>query len=586
MHMTPAQWAYREQQLLRVVPNIVKVLLGLAFLASSFSAVAATGEFDLGTVMTQYRDAAAGFSDIVRVAALKLAAGLFMLDLIWMILPRLLKDPDIMEIGVAVVMKVMYFSFITWLISTPAVPLSIVNGFIQLGKEGAHVTAVSPADVFWAGIDLINKMTTQFGDKASVFDVYPSLLLWGVNLIVLVVFAFMAAQFAVTWIQLWFFSAVSPIVLAFGMTKWTKDMAMKVITTPIVYGIKFLTLYFVLAGAQGVASFMGDGISQMSPTNLAPLWAVAGGSILLLILALKAPTMATDLLNGTSTMSAGDGVAAGLAAGGAIGAVAGGAVAMGGKLAGGVQSALGAAAGALGSGSPDGALGALGALGGLGGSGGTGGGSSVPGLGSSLAGAAAQSPASTAASFAPGGAQPAASSSLPAPTMTAAAASSVPAPVAPPASAAAAAPGPGPAAAGSAPNAAAPAAPAAPGVQAAPGAPAGPAAPAPATSSADTMRATPPAPNLAGATAQASAAASPAAPAAAPAAPGAPGAPAAPGAPGAPTNPAGSISAPAQPPAPGSKAAQVSQDAARAAINELKASDGGGASIQAHHGDE
>lgn len=574
MHMTPAQWAYREQQLLRVVPNIVKVLLGLAFLASSFSAVAATGEFDLGTVMTQYRDAAAGFSDIVRVAALKLAAGLFMLDLVWMILPRLLKDPDITEIGVAVVMKVMYFSFITWLISTPAVPLSIVNGFIQLGKEGAHVTAVSPADVFWAGIDLINKMTTQFGDKASVFDVYPSLLLWGVNLIVLVVFAFMAAQFAVTWIQLWFFSAVSPIVLAFGMTKWTKDMAMKVITTPIVYGIKFLTLYFVLAGAQGVASFMGDGISQMSPTNLAPLWAVAGGSILLLILALKAPTMATDLLNGTSTMSAGDGVAAGLAAGGAIGAVAGGAVAMGGKLAGGVQSALGAAAGALGSGSPGGALGALG---GLGGSGGTGGGSSVPGLGSSLAGAAAQSPASTAASFAPGGAQPAASSSLPAPTMTAAAASSVPAPIAPPASAAAAAPGPGPAAAGSAPNAPAPAAPAAPGVQAAPGAPAGPAAPAPAASSADAMRATPPAPNLAGATAQASAGASPAAPAAAPAAPGAPGAP---------TNPAGSISAPAQPPAPGSKAAQVSQDAARAAINELKASDGGGASIQAQHGDE
>jgi len=574
MHMTPAQWAYREQQLLRVVPNIVKVLLGLAFLASSFSAVAATGEFDLGTVMTQYRDAAAGFSDIVRVAALKLAAGLFILDLVWMILPRLLKDPDIMEIGVAVVMKVMYFSFITWLISTPAVPLSIVNGFIQLGKEGAHVTAVSPADVFWAGIDLINKMTTQFGDKASVFDVYPSLLLWGVNLIVLVVFAFMAAQFAVTWIQLWFFSAVSPIVLAFGMTKWTKDMAMKVITTPIVYGIKFLTLYFVLAGAQGVASFMGDGISQMSPTNLAPLWAVAGGSILLLILALKAPTMATDLLNGTSTMSAGDGVAAGLAAGGAIGAVAGGAVAMGGKLAGGVQSALGAAAGALGNGSPSGALGALG---GLGGSGGTGGGSSVPGLGSSLAGAAAQSPASTAASFAPGGAQPAASSSLPAPTMTAAAASSVPAPIAPPASAAAAAPGPGPAAAGSAPNAPAPAAPAAPGVQAAPGAPAGPAAPAPAASSADAMRATPPAPNLTGATAQASTAASPAAPAAAPAAPGAPGAP---------TNPAGSISAPAQPPAPGSKAAQVSQDAARAAINELKASDGGGASIQAHHGDE
>lgn len=536
MYYTPAQWAHREQQLLRVVHLTLKVLFGLAFLASSFSAIAASGEFDLGTVMTQYKDAAAAFSDIVRVAAVRLSVLLFTVDLVWMIVPRLLKDPDIIEIGVAVVMKVMYFGLITWLIQTPAVALSIVNGFIQLGKDGAHVTAVSPADVFWTGIDLINKMTTQFGQHASVLDVYPSLLLWAVNLIVLVVFAFMAAQFAVTWIQLWFFSSVSPIVLAFGMTKWTKDLAMKVITTPIVYGIKFLTLYYVLAGAQAVASFMGDGISNMSPANLGPLWAVAGGSILMLILALKAPTMATDLLNGSSTMSAGDGVAAGLAAGGVIGAVAGGSVSMGGKLAGGLQSALGAAVGAFGGGAP----------GGPGGSGsGTGGG--VPGLGSLAGAVAGQSPAAAAAAFAPGGAQP----QPPAPSApSGSAAPSAPAaPAAPVAQAASSAAGASAAASSAASQT--PAAPAAP-------------APAAASPSVDGGRPTPPAPAL----------------------PAAATTPAAPGTPAAPANGGGSISAPEQPPAPGSKAGQVGQDSARAVINELKTSDGGGASIQAHHGDE
>ncbi|TFW28145.1 type IV secretion system protein, partial [Duganella callida] len=320
----------------------------LLLLALAVPAFAAGPEYDLGAIMGQYQTAAQDFGTVIKTAAVRLAGLLFLIDLVWMVLPRLLKGPDAQELLTAVIMRLMWYCLVLWIINTPSVPLAFVNGFIQLGKDGSHLTAISPSDVFWQGIDLVNNMSSAFEKTSSALDIYPSMLLLGVEFIVVIVFAFMAGQYAVTWIQFWFFMAMYPIVMAFGVTKFTKDMAMKIITTPIVYGVRFLALYFVLSVAVKVAGFIGNDLSTMTMTNLAPLWSVAGGSIVLLLAAIKAPQMATDLLNGTSSLSAADGLGAGLAAGGAIGMVAGGAVSAATSMAGGVQSAVGKAAGAFG----------------------------------------------------------------------------------------------------------------------------------------------------------------------------------------------------------------------------------------------
>lgn len=350
--------------------NLLLLTLGLLMIASP--AFADTTGYDLGSIMDKYQSAATQFGSNITAVALKLCYTLFAIDLAWTVLGRLLKGSDIVEIGTTLIMRVMWVGLVVWVINNPSVPLAFVNGFIQLGKTGANTSAISPGDVFWQGIDLVNMMMTKFSDNATVAGVpvpagiaamanpFAAILI-GIALIVIVVcYAMLAAQFAVAWVQLWFYLAVYPIVLAFGAMKWTKDIAMKVITTPLVYGVRFMAIYFIMTVGTTLAQDFGTEIGNLSLTNLTPIWTILAGSVLLFMLTLKVPTLAADLLGGTASLSAGDGVGAGLVAGGAVAAVAGGAYAAGSTLANGVGGAIKAGQAAITQAREKGATGVMG----------------------------------------------------------------------------------------------------------------------------------------------------------------------------------------------------------------------------------
>ncbi|MBX9431295.1 P-type conjugative transfer protein TrbL [Ralstonia pseudosolanacearum] len=330
--------------------NLWLLVAGLLVLATP--AFADTGGYDVGNIMDKYQTAAQQFGTAISGAALKLCFTLFTIDLVWTVLGRLIKGADTAEIGVAVIFRVMWMGLVLWVMNNPSVPLAFVNGFIQLGKTGANTSVISPGDVFWQGVDLVNVMINSFADNATVAGVpvpagiaamanpFAAVLIGTSLLVIIICYAMLAAQFAVAWIQLWFYLAVYPIVLAFGAMKWTKDVAMKVFTTPLVYGVRFMAIYFIIAVGTTLAQDFGNEIAQLSLTNLKPIWTVLAGSVLLFMLTLKVPTLASDLLSGTASLSAGDGAAGALAAGGAIGAAAGAMYAGGSTVANGLAGAI------------------------------------------------------------------------------------------------------------------------------------------------------------------------------------------------------------------------------------------------------
>lgn len=327
------------------------LLAGLMLLTSPVFADVPAG-YDLGTIMNKYRDAATVFGANITSIALSLCYKLFAVDLAWAIIARLLKGADSVEILTVVIMRSMWMGLILWVMNNPSVPLSVVNSFVQIGKDGAHTSAISPGEVFWQGIDLVNLMMSKLADNSTIAGIpvpagvaamtnpFAAFLVGGALIIIIVCFGMLAAQFAVAWIQLWFYLAVYPIALAFGVMKWTKDIAMKIITTPLVYGIRFLAIYFVIAVGTGLAADFGTEIAKLSLTDLTPIWTVLAGSVMLLVLAMKVPTLASDLLGGTASTSAADGVGAVVAGGGAIAAAADGIYAAGGKATGSVSSAI------------------------------------------------------------------------------------------------------------------------------------------------------------------------------------------------------------------------------------------------------
>ncbi|MCG9024497.1 hypothetical protein [Laribacter hongkongensis] len=298
------------------------------------SSPALAQQFDLGTALQQYQTASAQFASTIATAAKWLAVTLATIDFSLLILQKLIRSEGPQEIMVAVIMRVMWYGFLTFLMNA-SVMAAIINGFLQLGKNASGISVFNPADVFWQGIDLVNVMTTAFADNANIAGVsVPAGLaaaanplvafMLGMTIILIVIsFLILTAQYAVILVQMYFYLACYPIIVAMDGIKYGRDMTTKAISGAIVIGVRFLAIYFVMFAAQQMATTMGQQLANFSIADMSPMWAVFGMSGLLAFLALKVPQMAADLLGGTASLSGGDAVAAGAVAGGAAGAVAG-----------------------------------------------------------------------------------------------------------------------------------------------------------------------------------------------------------------------------------------------------------------------
>jgi type IV secretion system protein TrbL len=340
-------------------------------------------EFDLGQVLDKYQSVSQQFGVAIASAAKKLAFLLFTIDLAWMLISKLIKSADSVELLTAAAMRVIWLGFLLFLMNAQVLT-SVIDGFRQLGKESSGLSVFSPGDVFLQGVDLVNTITTRFAANANIMGVpVPAGVIAMTNpliaitlglaiIIIILAYLMMTAQYVAIMLQMYFYLACYPIVLAMGATKFGNDMSMKAISAAIVLGVRFLAMYFVMNVASSMAEIMGEQLAEMSVTNLSPLWTVLGMAGLLAFLAMKIPQMASDLLSGTASVSGGDMVATAAMAGAGVGAVAGGAIGAAKAVGGAANSVAGAikagssalaqskASGASGFGAVSGAAGAIG----------------------------------------------------------------------------------------------------------------------------------------------------------------------------------------------------------------------------------
>ena len=333
-------------------------LLGFALLGVCTPALAA-GQADLGLVIQQYQTASAQFGTTIAQAAKWLVVTLATIDLSLLVIGKLLRTEGPQEILVAVIMRALWYGFLVFLMNVN-IMTDVVQGFWKLGANASGISIFNPSDVFWQGIDLVNKMTTAFANNATIAGVpVPAGLAAAANplvafmlgmVIILIVLAFLilTAQYSVILVQMYFYLACYPLIVAFGGIKHGRDMTMKAISGAIVIGVRFLAIYFVLYAAQMMATTMGQQLANFSITDMSPMWAVFGMSGLLAFLALKVPQMASDLLGGTASLSGGDMIGAAAVAAGGVAAAAGGAAALAGGAVNGVAGAVKAGNAAIG----------------------------------------------------------------------------------------------------------------------------------------------------------------------------------------------------------------------------------------------
>jgi type IV secretion system protein TrbL len=308
---------------------------------------AAAGEVDMGGIIEQYKATSAKFGSIITKVAMGILLTLFAIEVHWSIVQRWgnvdgrVEDISILSvIGPVLIKNVMRTGFLYWVITGDILRL-IVKGFSMLGEQASGQAITSPGDIFFIGVDIANGLTKGMSENlanstgivdaalAAMNGVLPALIVGLACFFIILSFMVITAQYAIIQVQLYFFLAIYPLLMAFGATRFGKDFSAKQFSAAIVIGIRLVAIYFVVGVAGGIGDLLESSLAKLSLEDLSPLWAAVGVSGLLGFLALKLPAMASDVVSGSASLSAGDGMAAGSAlsaAGGAVGGAAAGAL--------------------------------------------------------------------------------------------------------------------------------------------------------------------------------------------------------------------------------------------------------------------
>ncbi len=315
-----------------------------AFLSLVVALLLVTQTAEASTILDQttdaFRVAADTFGHRIKIYGLQLLAVLAVIQIALTMQKVLIAGGGLEEVAKALLFaNVMPFGFFLFAIySSETILPSIISTFDFIGQKGSGLDQLTPSVVMTQGIDVQQLMVKQFNEVTgtglidAIKNFAPSLILTGCCFIVLISFGVLAAQMALALISGYFWVAVTPFILGFGGVSFTRDIAVGALKGGIAIGMKILCVYLVAGVATELAPVMGNGMGQVTLTDWSPLFWVSMTSMILAYLSFQLPKLASDLMNGTASLSAGDAgtnmaAAAAMTAGGGVAAasVAGGA---------------------------------------------------------------------------------------------------------------------------------------------------------------------------------------------------------------------------------------------------------------------
>lgn len=264
----------------------------------------------------------------------------------------------------SLIRKVLLVGFFVWLVTQwHSLSTTVVNGFAALGlKAGGGGMTVStftssPSQIVMAAIKVINGLMDYVHRTApGPVEFFARLDLVLMALVaalgILVAFVILAVEIVVTIIEFHIVTLVAFVVVPFGVLSQTAFMSERAIGYVVSVGIKLMALAIVVS--LGTTIFNNYTVS--ADPGVGEDVGLLLAAVLMVMLALKIPAIASALIAGGPQLNAGSavmgaaGVAASVAGVALAGRALGGAIA-GGWAAGGQVASARSAAGALTSGS-------------------------------------------------------------------------------------------------------------------------------------------------------------------------------------------------------------------------------------------
>lgn len=275
------------------------------------------------------------------------------LELFWAAALWAMEKDSPSSLIVALTRKIMVLAFFyTFLMYAPTWIPAIINSLLGAGEKMAGVAA-TPGSLVESGLGIIKSLWAAWanskidGIKAYFLSLTMALILIPVSFIILFSFLFIAIELIITTIESYIVVGMGLVIMGFSGSQWTRDFSQKYVGYAFSVGVKLMVITLIA----GTIITITNGWPLMVKTSLTgtdmktwiyPMFIIAGSSVLMALLAIKIPSLASSLLSGAPSL--GGAAAVGAAAGAAAGAA--GLAVGASKLLGAGASAAGAVGGA------------------------------------------------------------------------------------------------------------------------------------------------------------------------------------------------------------------------------------------------
>ncbi len=260
----------------------------------------------LTTVLNTFSDAFTNGLGFIHGDAKWLLGTLILIDLILAIVLNL-SDGDHMK---TLVSKILKYGFFIWIVMDYKTFTNVIlNTFEMIGLKagGGSVTNAmlsDPSNIASYGIwvtepifDFINNL----GAVDVIKNLHKVIIAGWTGLIIMLCYFLIGIQIFITYLEFYVVATLALILLPFGVNRRTAFLGEKAIGAVLSFGIKLMVLAFIAAVAIPLVKTWS---LPVDPTNK-QMFCLLLGSLAITFLAWHAPTMASGLLSGHPTLTAG-----------------------------------------------------------------------------------------------------------------------------------------------------------------------------------------------------------------------------------------------------------------------------------------
>ncbi|PVZ82683.1 P-type conjugative transfer protein TrbL [Serratia sp. S1B] len=302
-----------------IYPCICTSLL-LLLISSQVQAAPLDSAGLLDDILNRFATVASTWASVIQNYATWIFWSLAIISMVWTFAMMAMQGDGISSVLAELVRFFVVIGFFFYLLKNgPAIAISILDSLRQLAANASGMSkSFSPSGVVDIGFDIVSKVV----DQSSIWspaDSTVGLILAGVILCVL---ALIGINMLLLLIAAWILSYGGILLLGFGGSRWTTDIAINYFKTVLGLALQLFTMILIVGIGQ---SFIDQYYQAMGTDSvqMKSMFVMLVASIILLVLVNKVPPMIGGIVGGASLHGIG-----GFGAGFAIGATAAAAAAV------------------------------------------------------------------------------------------------------------------------------------------------------------------------------------------------------------------------------------------------------------------